>query len=305
MEKGPAKLVNLDRQYMQLDRESLESQLEKIRMVLLEISRNYYFSTFSHFEKLADMATEAMTPPAGIIELLEKWNYESVAFIKTEKCGNCNDFAVLFHLMLLEVGVPTTIIGRFPDKKDFTRQQIDFLQYRHLCLLYANESNGLKIFTLEPSWKFSEPIPISPGATSIYKDWESEILQVSEFEFTQRAHNPKKNVYRERLYDIHPLSIDFCRELTKRLIRVPRKLQILNTKNEPTNQFIRLDPVKQTFTTNIKGIDGEFLPDMISLEQSKIIEDTLGQPGLIERLSKVLNFIKSLPPDFWIQGLKL
>jgi hypothetical protein len=286
---------------MKLDGENLEFQLEKIRLVLLEISRNHYFNSFSHFEKLADIVAKTKTAPADTIESLGKWNYESSAFIKTERCGNCNDFAVLCQKMLSDIGVPTTIIGRFPDKKDFTKKQINFLRYRHLCLLYANESNGLKVFTLEPSWKFSEPILINQGATSIYKDWESEILQINEFGFTQRAYSPKKNVYRERLFDIHPLSIDFCRELTKRLIRVPRKLQILSTKNEPVNQFIRLDPIKQTFTTNIGGIDGEFLPNTISLKQSKVIEDTLGHPKLIERLSKVLNFIKSLPTDFWIK----
>lgn len=293
--------LNLDKQYLQLDRKNLESQLKKISSVLLKISKNNYFNTFSHFGKLADMASEASINQADSVDLLEKWDYESLDFIKMEKCGNCVDFAILCKKMLLDVGVPTTIIGRFPEKKDFTKRQVDFMKYRHITPLYANESNGLNVYILEPSWKFSKPIAVSQGVSSIYKDWKSEISNINGTEFTQKAYNPQKNIHRERLFDIRPLNIDSCCQLTKRLIRIPRKLQILNKKNEEIIQFVKFDSNKQIFATNVTGVVNEFLPNFISLEQARLLEGTLEYPGLIKYLSKIYNFLQFLPNDFWIK----
>lgn len=301
MEKEPQKIINLEKQYLRIDRENLESQLSKIFEVLLNISANDRFDTFSHFAKLADISAREGVDSAHSVELLEKWDYESLDFIQKEKSGNCVDFALLCQKILADVGVPTTIIGRFPEKNDYTTKQADFLKYRHIAPMYANESDGLKVFILEPSWKFSKPVPITIGVPSVYKDWVSEVSAINGTQFIQKAHNPQKNKHRERLYDIHPLDIDFCRQLTKRFIRVPRELKILNTKDEDVIQFIKFEPKKQIFITNINGVESEFLPSSIDPEQAKILEETLEQPGLIEYLSKVFDFIKSLPNDFWIK----
>lgn len=301
MEKEPTKFINLEKQYLQIDKENLESQLIKISEVLLKISENNYFNTFSHFKKLADISTKTNISPINGVELLENWDYKSLDFIQTEKCGNCVDFAVLCQKMLLDVGVPTTIIGRSPEIKDFTKRQADYIKYKHIAPLYANDSNGLKIFLLEPSWKFSKPIPISQGSSSVYKEWRSEVSNINDVEFIQKAYNPKKDKYRERLFNIHPLNIDVCSQLTKNFIRVPRELKILNTKDEEIIKFVKFDPIKQIFTTNINGVSNEFLPSSLTLEQSKILEDKLEQPGLLEYLSKVFDFLKLLPNDFWIK----
>lgn len=301
MEKGPERVINIDRQYLQIDRENLESQLKKISEVLLLISQDYRFDTFSHFGKLADMAKETHTDPPDGVELLEKWDYASLDFIQKERSGNCVDFTILCQKMLADVGVPTTIIGRFPEEKDYTKRQAEFLKFRHITPMYANESNGLKVFVLEPSWKFSKPVPVIPGASSVYKDWNSEIASIEGSKFIQKAYNPQKNKRRERLFDTHPLSIEWCQQLTKHFIQVPRELKILNTRDEEVIKYIKFDSKKQIFTTNIDGVDEEFLPDSINLEQSKLLEEVLEYPELLEYLSKVFNFIKSLPSDFWVK----
>jgi hypothetical protein len=302
MEKGPEKVINIDKQFLQIDRENLESQLKKISEVLLRISQDYRFNTFSHFGKLADLANETHADLSGSVGLLEKWDYESPDFIQREKSGNCVDFAVLCQKMLADIGVPTTIIGRFPEEKDYTKRQAEFLKFRHISPMYANESNGLKVFVLEPSWKFSKPVPVIPGASSVYKDWNSEIASVEGAKFIQKAYNPQKNKRRERLFDIHPLSVEWCQQLTKHFIQIPRELKILNTRDEEVIQFLKFDPKRQIFTTNIDGVDKEFLPGSINPEQAKLLEDVLEYPGLLEYLSKVSNFIKSLPSDFWVKN---
>ncbi len=301
MEKGPERIINIDIKCLQIDRENLESQLKKISEVLLKISEDDRFDTFSHFATLADISDSQSVDPVNSVELLENWDYESMDFIKKEKAGNCVDFAVLCQKMLADVGVPTTIIGRLAEEKDYTPRQASFLKYRHVAPMYANESNGLKLFVLEPSWKFSEPVPIALGVPSIYKDWVSEVTNIKGVNFSQKAFNPVKNKRRERLYDIHPLDIDYCCQLTKRFIRVPRELKILNTKNEEIIQFVKFDAKKQIFVTNIEGVGSEFLPDTISGEQSRVLEEVLGKPELTTYLSKVFNFIQSLPNDFWIK----
>ncbi|MCE9585308.1 hypothetical protein K8Q94_01650 [Candidatus Nomurabacteria bacterium] len=301
MEKGPENIINIDRKYLQIDRENLEPQLEKISDVLLKISEDDRFDTFSHFAQLADISANENIDPANSLKLLENWNYESIDFIQKEKSGNCVDFAILCQKMLADVGVPTTIIGRFAEKKDYAPRQADFLKYRHITPMYANESHGLKVFVLEPSWKFSKPVPVALGVTSIYKDWISEVSSVNGAQFTQKTYNPQKNKHRERLFDIHPLDVDFCRQLTKRFIRVPRELKILNTNDEEIIQFVKFDAKKQMFVTNIEGVDPEFSPNAITPEQSRVLEEVLGKPELTVYLSKVFNFIKSLPNDFWIK----
>lgn len=301
MGKGHERVINIDKQYLQIDRENLESQLRKISEVLLRISQDYRFSTFSHFGELADMADKTHNGTSDGVDLLEKWDYESLDFIQRQKSGNCVDFTILCKKMLDDVKVPTTIIGRFPEEKDYTKRQANFLKFRHITPMYANESDGLKVFVLEPSWKFSKPVPIIPGASSVYKDWNSEITNIEGVNFIQKAYNPQKNKHRERLFDIHPLDADWCRQLTKRFIQVPRELKILNTRDEEIIQFVKFDPKKQIFTTNINGVDREFLPDSINSEQSKLLDEVLEYPGLLEYLSKVFNFIKSLPNDFWVR----
>jgi len=293
--------INLDKQHLQIDTEDLATQLKKISQVIFKISTEYYFNTFSHFDKLAEISIKGNIDPNNIVKILEDWKYNSLEFIQENKCGNCFDFAILCQKMLLDVGIPTTIIGRFPDKNDFTKKQIDFVKYRHITPLYANESkNGLKMYILEPSWKYSKPIAIIPGVSSVYKDWNSEIKYIKGTEFTQIAYNSLKNISRERLFDIHPINIELCSKLTKRWIRVPRKLQISNTKDEDIIQYVRFDPRRHIFITNVNEVEKEFLPSSLSFEQSKLLEKTIEQPGLLEYLSKIFNYIKVLPSDFWI-----
>lgn len=301
MEKGPEKVINIDRKYLQIDKENLESQLQKISDILLQISQNDRFDTFSHFEKLADISNKDKVNPLHGVELLENWNYESLDFIETNKSGNCVDFAILCQNMLRDAGVPATIIGRFPESGDYTKKQADFLKYRHVSLMYANESDGLKVFILEPSWKFSKPVPVTIGALSIYKDWVSEVSDINGAQFTQKAYNSQKNKNRQRLFDIHPLDVDYCHQLTKRFIRVPRELKILNTKDEGVIQFVKFNPSKQIFVTNIDGVEPNFSPETIEPEQSRVLEEVLGKPELVAYLSKVFNLIKTLPNDFWIR----
>ncbi|MFA6251633.1 MAG: hypothetical protein WC603_03340 [Candidatus Paceibacterota bacterium] len=301
MEKGPERAINIDRQYLQIDRENLESQLEKISDVLFQISKNDRFDNFSHMAKLADISSKENIRPEDSVQLLDNWDYDSLSYIKNERSGNCVDFAILCQKMLEDVGVPSTIIGRFPEVKDYTKKQADFLKFKHLSIMYTNENNGLNLFILEPSWKFSKPIPIKTGVHSVYKDWESEISQINGTQFIQKAYNAQKDKRRERLYDIKPVDRNFCNQLTKNFIRIPRELKILNTRDEEVIQFLKFNPVKKLFTTNIDGVDKEFSPNFIGAEQKIILEEILEKPDLLEYITKVFDFTESLPDDFWIK----
>lgn len=301
MEKGPERSINIDRQYLQIDIENLESQLEKISNVLLQISKNDRFDNFSHMAKLADISSKENIKPEDSLQLLDNWDYDSLEYIQKERSGNCVDFAVLCQKMLEDVGVPTTIIGRFPEGTDYTKKQADFLRFKHLSVMYTNENNGLNLFILEPSWKFSKPVPVKTGVHSVYKDWESEISQINGTQFIQKAYNAQKDKRRERIYEIKPVDRNFCNQLTKNFIRVPRELKILNKRDEEVIQFLKFNSIKKVFITNIDGVDKEFLPNSIDAKQKKILEEVLEKPNLLEYITKVFDFIKSLPDDFWIK----
>lgn len=301
IEGGPHQPENLEG-FLDVDKENIEQQLEKASEILLKISESNNFSTFSHFGKLVELVNESGGDPTNSRILLEKWDYSPLDFIQTEKCGNCVDFAVLGQKMLLDAGIPTSIIGKYPDPKEFSETQIDFMGYRHTSLLYANKSKDLELFMFEPGWKFPKPIAVTPGIISGNQDWQFETVRIDNNELVQKTYNMNKKKYGERIFSIHPLGVDFCRQLTKRLIRIPRKLEAVNElKDGVPTYFIRFDPHKQILTTNLSGIEGEFLPDQLSTDQTELLETSFEQQGLVEYLSNIINFYKSLPNDFWIK----
>jgi hypothetical protein len=305
MERMPGNRPNsLEKTHLEIDREGLEPQLEKASEILLDISEHNSFSTFSHFGKLAEAADAAHGSPASAIELLSEWNYDSLDFIKKGGHGNCVDFAILGQKMLLDSGIPTTIIGKIPEKDEYSQEQIDFMHYRHTSLLYANESEGnLKLFMFEPGWKFPRAITIDPGVVSGNEDWRFETLGIDGGEFTQRTYYVHKKKYGERVFDTRPLGVDYCQNLTKRLIRVPRKLELVNrlVAGVPTC-YVRFDPRKETLTTNIVSIGGEFLPEHLSTEQRRLLDDSFEQPEVADYFVGIIKFWKSLPPEFWVTG---
>lgn len=191
------KIEDIKKDYLKIDPENLERQLKKISEVLLHISKKYNFSTFSHFGKLVELVHQSGNDPMRAKELLEKWDYSSLDFIKKEECGNCVDFAVLCQSMLFNVGIPVTIIGKYPDPIEFSKKQIGFMGYRHTSLLYANGFKDLELFMLEPGWKFPKPINIRPESPSGNSDWQFKTLGITSNELVRQIYNVnKKNTVR-------------------------------------------------------------------------------------------------------------
>jgi len=301
MEKLPEKNNILETKLFKIDKENLEVQLQKIFGVLNTISKEYRFDTFSHFSYLNKKIKDTNKEINAVL-FLDKWDYKSLDFIEEEKTGNCVEFAILCQKLLSDMNIPTTIIGRYPEDGDYTDEQTKYLKYRHITPIYANDSSGeLKIYILEPSWKFSKPVPLDIRSQSVYKDWVSKITEINGNSFVQDAYSSKKNKHRVRKFDLMPLDIEWCNQLTKRFIRVPRELKILNTEDEEEVLFIRFNPKEQLFSTNIKGVKSKFLLENLSMEEIFLLEKLMKKEDLFKYLSDVFNFIKSLPEDFWIK----
>ena len=303
MERLPQIHNKLDKKYLEIDNQNLESQLSKTCEVLTNISENNSFSTFIHFEKFFEFSKMPENHGLHPVEVLKKWDYDSSTFIEKEKNGNCVDFAILAQKKLNEVGVPTTVIGKIPDENDFTPSQVKFMKYRHVSLLYTNEGNtGLESFLFEPGWKFPAPIAIKSGVISTGKDWQFETTQINGTEFTQKAYHLHKKKYSERKFATQPLSSDFCTQIAREIIRIPRKFEMVNRldKNSQT-YFLKFDHVSEKLATNIPGIEGNFLPDSLSAEQAVLIDTIFETSNLKERLIQMLRFREELPDDFWIK----
>lgn len=297
--------TNIDTHYLESDDRDLEQQLSIASGALHFISKNYSFSTFSHFGKLVELVNNNGGDPNNAKRLLEEWDYSSSDFINRNGYGNCVDFAVLAQKMLQDVGVPTAIIGVLPDPEEYSERQINFFHYRHTSLLYINRGDDLKMFMFEPGWKFPQPIIVDPGIVSGNPDWEFETINTSNSTFTQRTLNKNKNKYNERTFDVRQLSIESCTSLTKNLTRVPRKLEILNKmKDGVPTYLVRFDPSKSTFVSNIPGVEGEFIPLSLSETQRDLLESNLEFPGLVDYLSNIFKLHTSLPKDFWVAGEK-
>lgn len=298
----PSNLLEGDANY-QLDAECLESQLSIASDVLKQISTQYGFSTFSHFGRLVELVNEKGGNPVQAISALENWDYSSYDFITTTGYGNCVDFAVLAQRALQSVGVPTAIIGVLPDPAEFTPKQIEFFKHRHTSLLYLNVSEGLNMFMFEPGWKFPQPIAVNPGILSGNVDWEFVTVDLTRSTFTQRTHNKVKGKYSERIFDMHPLDWRYCTMLTKRLTRIPRKMEMLNRMKEGIQTyFVRYDPKRMMFSTNTPGIVGGFLPVNLSANMGDSLEDCLEYDGLVNYLDSIYSLHVSLPPEFWVAG---
>lgn len=296
---------DVDFRHLNVDNQELATQLSKATEVLRFVSRKYSFSTFSHFGVLAELVHRNGGNPDEVAKLLEDWQYSSSNFIAENGYGNCVDFAVLTQKMLENVGVPTSIIGALPDTAKYTERQINFFRYRHTSLLYVNASKETKIFMFEPGWKIPQPIVVNLGIVSGNQDWDFETIATNNFTFTQKTLNKNKNKYSKRTFDLHQLDISFCTSLTKNLVRIPRKLEMLNRLEDgmPT-YLIRFDPHKRIFVTNVVGIGGEFLPRDLSNSQCKVLETSLEFPGLVDYLNNIFEFYMSLPQNFWVTGEK-
>ena len=289
--------------YCEPDTECLESQLSLASDVLKQIATHYGFSTFSHFGRLVELINGKGGDPQQALSALENWDYSSYEFITTTGYGNCVDFAVLAQRELQLAGVPTTIIGLLPDPAEFTQKQIEFFKHRHTSLLYVNVSDGLNMFMFEPGWKFPQPIAVNLGIPSGNMDWEFVTVDSKGFTFRQRTHNKVKGRYSERTFDIHPLDIQYCTTLTKKLTRIPRKMEMLNRMKEGIQTYlVRFDPRKGMFTTNVPGIRGEFLPENLNEEEVNSLEGCLEHEGLVDYLDGIYKLHVSLPPEFWIAG---
>lgn len=304
-ERDPRQTTNIDTRYLKLDDRDLEQQLSRASGVLLFISKNYSFSTFSHFGKLVELVNNNGGDPNNAKRLLEEWDYSSSDFINKNGYGNCVDFAVLAQKMLHDVGVPTTIIGALPDTEGYSERQINFFRYRHTSLLYANRSGQLRTFMFEPGWKFPKPITVDQGIVSGNQDWDFETINTTDFTFTQKTFNKNKSKYGERTFDVRELSIESCTSLTKNLTRIPRKLEILNKMKDGVSTYlVRFDPRKGTFVSNIPGVEGEFIPQSLNETQRNLLESNLEFPGIVDYLDGIFKLHVSLPKDFWVVGEK-
>lgn len=286
-----------------IDSSPLEGQLEKACEVLDGLSRRYSFDSLSHFKVLADLVEAADGDTEQAVKLLDQWPYASITFIERHLAGNCVDFAIRAQASLHEAGVPTMIIGKLPEATEFTASQIAYMRYRHVSLLYANDSSGSVAYSMfEPGWKFPHPIDLSLDVSSGGDDWKFETKMMDQERLVQQTYNVRKKKFGERVFDMCPMSLNSCQALTKRLTRIPRKMEKLNrlTNDEPT-VAVRFDPNTKLFSTTVQGVSKDFVPGALKDDEERLLASAFELPDIRSYLESVRNLSYRLPENFWIK----
>lgn len=281
----------------------LKEQLENASKVLDGLSRKYSFDSLSHFKILADLVEQAGGNPEKAVGLLDEWSYSSLDFIEKYQAGNCVDFAIRAQASLLEAGIPTMIVGKLPEVSEFSGSQISYMRYRHVSLLYANDSSGATVCSMfEPGWKFPKAIDLQPGISSGGDDWKFETKTIDQNRLVQQTYNVRKKKYGERIFDMHPMTVEECQVLTKRLTRIPRKMEKLNRliDDQPT-VAVRFDPYTKIFSTTVPGVSKDFVPEALNDEEDGLLATAFELSNIRSYLKAVRNLSYRLPVHFWIK----
>ncbi len=290
----------LDLSTVVIDREQLDKQLQHSREILLGIARDYTFNSFSHFLTLAEKI-QTDDDIKNAVRILEEWDYRPLDYISLCRSGNCVDFAVLAQQRLLDVGIPTMVIGKLPEEAEFTSEQRVIMGYRHTSLLYINGHQGTdRYFMFEPGWKFPEPIDLSPGITVRNNDWEFHTESIDARELHQGTYNVKKMKKGQRIFDLTPLSVPTLSGLTKKLMRIPRKMELINRFGMGDTQVLRYDPITKMFSSTISELPRVFMPEDLNQVQKNLINQIFDNPNTVAELQAITNLLRGLPEDFWI-----
>lgn len=273
-------------------------QYDNANKVVTTIARRNTFDTFIHFKKLNDFQRESSIPLEYWSRLLDEWDYEPGAFLSDNGRGNCVDFARGTQDVLYQTGIDSTVIGKAPDD-DFSYEQKKIMLYRHTSLISTLD----EVPTLfEPGWKLHQGIPLIPSGTEIDTGtWKFNTIRLTNNSLVQQTTSPLGKIG-VREYSLCNIDKEQATAITKGLLRVPRRMEILTRLDDTIpHGIISFNPHANEFRSTLKILgDNPFIPSDITLKNNEKISSYYGF-DVKEELLGCFALYKSLPESFWVK----
>lgn len=275
---------------------NVESSLKPAEETLQSISDTFSFSTFVHFRVLADTAKDIGATPNQWQELMDNWQYEPSMFLAANKRGNCVDFAHYGQVALRAAAINAHVIGSRPSS-NYTKAQQTFMRFRHTSLITSDVGTPVMF---EPGWKIPQGIPLLPANRQIDTgSWKFKTLSFGQNLLTQETSSPTGLVW-NRHFNLQPLQDDEIGTLTKSLLRVPRKIDMI-TRLSPgvPHHIIGYNPKSDTLTSDIDCLPNSFEISDLTPSLNERISEWFGY-DVKEELVASLGLLKALPQEYWI-----
>ncbi len=257
--------------------------------ILDSLSKQYYFNTFIHMSDFLNTIPENKVWDIDyLLSALNNIEQNSLTDINKNKSGNCVDFALKAKNEMLKKRIIVDIIWTIPDSEDYNTKQKDFMKIRHTSLIFEKDWNRIMF---EPWRKCPHPIILNKW----YITWNDErrFKTISENNETllQETIMPKnRNKKNLREFSLNKISIEECQQLTKKLTRIPRRLDLLNNALHDTTHFLSFKPNNNwKLLTNVPWVNPIFFPNQLTNKENILLSEEFNIPDIKQYLSSLFS----------------
>lgn len=263
--------------------------------VLERIALNH-FDNFLPYALLAKASHDTGITTKNWPDLLKAFEryYSPADTLAQYKRGNCINFALTTqHDLLSQADIDTIIIGKLP-RPGWSPKQQHVTNIEHVSLL-TNDDNFVMY---EPGWRAGKSIPLLPQQTTVHvAGWTFKTINLDKKSLVQDVMKVDGYGF-QRQFDLTPISADFLMELMKRLLVIPRNMELATRNLNSPHMFIRYTAKNDLFDSNIPGLPtNPFTFNDIDPHMDTILNDLFGF-DVKEELAASLAIRKTIP---WVK----
>jgi hypothetical protein len=217
-------------------------------------------------------------------ELLDNWKVPSLLF--KNKSSECFGFAIRAKEYFQSLGIQAIIYGVLLNEELIH----DDIAFDHIAVCIKDEDHSL---LLEPFYNFESPIDLK--STSQLQRRDGKVFTVNTFKDSILLSRVDKDIQRTYL----PVSDSDIILTLKKLVKLSSKEYLYVHQNNKTPVFVRYDPKKQYFVTNIPDLpiippDREHI-----LKNYQILSEYFESSKIIAILINFINILNTLPKPYW------
>lgn len=296
--------------YMLFDRQSkniiwnenFKKNIHNISIYLEKELSKYWFNTFLHmYEFLKDIPEGKEDDLGYILDVLKNLDYNSLSYMENHNAWNCVDFVLKAkHDLFNSKNIETKIIWTVPNIERYTDNQRQFVTFRHVSLLFENDQDKA---LFEPSWKHYAPIILNPWYYSRWDNWCFRTIDHNDEEISQEIYMWSINKLDKRIFYNTAIDENECQLLTKKLTRMPRKLELISKYSQETpSYFVSFNPMNRwTVTTNVNWRIEHIEPKNMTLDENTKMSSVFEILDIKKYLHFTLEKYFKLNPLFWIK----
>lgn len=289
------------------DKPILSTDFKRFCGIISHIMRKELEGTvFNTFSFMYDFLSNIRDGKEGdlnyLLSVLKALEYDSCRLMDKDKMWNCVDFALSLKRKLMSKWLELNIVWVKPKNEKYSELQKTFMKVRHVALAYRDASGAIALY--EPSRKHTSPIILNPGYLSWGEDFVFQTTVEWENTFKQEIalrENPSliidsRFIMKEEIQD------EDCQELTKKLTRIPRKLEIVVKTDWKKATFLSFKPESNwLLQINDNGIISTMRASDISFEENRRLSELFCMEDLKGKLEYLLKKYYNLSPSFWIR----